>query len=51
MLSKLAGASEHTIWFLFFLFIFIVGALMASRFIGSYIKPTSNSLGSALQAA
>jgi hypothetical protein len=51
MISRLSGAFEHTVVFAFFLFIFILGAVMASRIVGAYVKPASGSLGSALQAA
>ena len=50
-MGKLAGIFEHDVVFVFFLFILILGLIMASRIIGQYVKPASNSLGAALQAA
>jgi hypothetical protein len=50
-MSKLAGFFEHTGAFVLFLFIFVLGAMMASRVVGAYVRPTSTSLGSALQSA
>lgn len=50
-MTKLGGFFEHTGAFVLFLFILILGLSMASRIIGSYVKPSANSLGTALQAA
>jgi len=50
-LPSMAQTFEHTVVFAFFLFLFLVGATMAARFIGTYLEPTSKSLASALEAA
>lgn len=52
MLSKLSGAFEHTVVFVFFLFLFMAGALIASKYIiGPVIRPATQSLGATLEAA
>lgn len=51
MIGKMSGMFEHTVVFVFFLFLLILGLIMASRLVGAYVQPTSASLGTALQAA
>jgi hypothetical protein len=50
-LPSVAKTFEHTVVFAFFLFIFLLGAIMAARLVGTYLEPTSKSLASALEAA
>jgi hypothetical protein len=47
---KLDGVYESTLFFLFMLVIFMMGALMAARFAGVYIRRVSGSLGDAVQS-
>ena len=46
----MSDAFEHTVVFLFFLLVFVIGALMAAKFIGTYIRPVSSSLADAVQS-
>lgn len=49
-MKSLAAMSETTIWFAFFLVIFLIGAILALRIVGSYIRPVSHSAGDVLQS-
>lgn len=43
--------AEHTAFFLFFLLLFIIGAIWAVRILGMYFEPAAHDLGQALEAA
>ena len=51
MIGRLSGVFEHTVTFGFFLFLFILGMLLAARQFGNFIRPSAQSLGSTLEAA
>lgn len=50
-MDKIGLAFEQPVVFGFFLFLFLLGMFMASRFIGGFIRPVSGSMADALQAA
>ena len=51
-MPKLGDMAEHTVFFVFFLFLFIVGAMLMSKYVvAPFIRPLSGSAGDALQAA